>query len=183
MWLSWHIIMLCILFWGRISKKYHFKGLYYFPCINTQWRATARFDNTPVISPLQSKDLTTGLYHVYLVCNLLSYGELSIYVLLLWFGLSHRYNILDNTGWLIFIVLHFVKSFVWYIYFFSIQLLLRFFCLGPASRLPESHCHGWVRYIYTTKTTVLMLVWYRLVFTQYIYYRELFLFGARIASL
>ena len=32
--------------------------------------------------------------------------------ILLWFGLSHRYNIQYNTGWLFLIVLHFVKRFV-----------------------------------------------------------------------
>ena len=150
----------------------------YFPCINKQWRATAQFDDTSVISPLQIKHWTTGNYHVYSVTNLLSYGELSIYVLLLRFDLSHRYNIQDNAEWLFFIVLHLVKMFVWYLFVFTQYSYYReFFCLGPASRLHERDCHRWVRYTDTTKITVLMFVWYCLVFIQYSYYRDFFCSG------
>ena len=49
-----------------------------------------------------------------------------------------------------------------------------FFCLEPASHLCDPHRHGWVCYIDTSKITVLKFVWYRLVFTQYSYYREFF---------
>ena len=94
------------------------------------------------------------------------------------FCLLDQYNIQENTGWLFFMVLHFVKSVVWYIFVFNQYSYYRaFLCLGPASRLRERHCHGWVHYIDTTKITVFMLVWYRLVFTPYSYYRELFCSG------
>ena len=53
----------------------------------------------------------------------------------------------------VFIVLHFVKRFVWD-FLNSYSYYRDFFCLGPASRLCERHCHGWVRYIDTTKITV-----------------------------
>ena len=74
-----------------------------------------------------------------------------------------------------FIVLHFVKRFMWYIFVFTYySYYLEFFCLGTESCLLESHCHGWVRYIDTTKITVLRFVWDCLVFTQYSYYRDFF---------
>ena len=34
----------------------------YFPWINSQWRATAPFNDTPIISPLQSKHWKSGIY-------------------------------------------------------------------------------------------------------------------------
>ena len=105
----------------------------YLPCINTQQLETAPFDDTSVISPIQSKHWRTGHYHIYSFLNILIYGELSIYVLLLRFVLSHRYNMQDNTGWLFLIVLHSVKRFVWYIFLFTQYSYCRdFFCLGPA---------------------------------------------------
>ena len=78
-----------------------------------------------------------------------------------------------------FIVLRYVKMFVWYL-FESTQYsyYLDLFFLVTASRLRECHCHGWVRYIDTTMITVLMFVWYRLVFTPYSYYRNFFCLGA-----
>ena len=80
-----------------------------------------------------------------------------------------------------FIVLHFFKMFVWYIFVFTQYSYYRdFFCSGPASRLCGRHCHGWVRYIYTTKIMVLMLMWYRLFFTTYSYYRDLFFWGSAL---
>ena len=78
----------------------------------------------------------------------------------------------------VFIVLHLVKRFVWYIFVFTqYGYYSDFFCLGPASHLSERHCHRWVRYIDTTKITVLMFVWYYLVFTPYSYYCEFFCSG------
>ena len=52
-----------------------------------------------------------------------------------------------------------------------------FFCLEPALRLCDCHCHGWLHYIDTTKITVLMCVWYSSVFIQYNYYLDLFCSG------
>ena len=160
MLLSWHWIMFCTLFWCRIRKMLILEVYIYFPWINTHRRATAPLDNTPVMSTLQRKHWTTGLYHVYSVLNLSSYGELSIYVLLLLFGLSHRYNIQKNTVWLFFTALHFVKRLVWYIFVFTQYIYYRyFFCSWPLSRHHVRHRHGWVRYIDTTKITVLRFVW------------------------
>ena len=77
-----------------------------------------------------------------------------------------------------FIVLHFVKRFVWYIFvFIQYNYYHDLFFSGPASYLREHHRHRWVHYIDTTKTTVLRFVWDRLVFTQYSYYRDLFCLG------
>ena len=81
----------------------------------------------------------------------------------------------------VFIVLHFVKRFVWYLFVFTQYSYYRdFFCLGPASRLRECHRPGWVHYIDTTIMTVLMFLWYRLVFTQYGYYRDFFCSGTAL---
>ena len=44
------------------EKCIYLKVNIYFPCINTQRRATAPFDEIPVISPLQRKLWTTGIY-------------------------------------------------------------------------------------------------------------------------
>ena len=52
-----------------------------------------------------------------------------------------------------------------------------FFCLGPASHICDRHCRGWVRYIDTTKITVLRFVWDCSVFTQSIHYCDFFWFG------
>ena len=41
---------------------YILKVYIYFPCINTQQRATSPFNDTPVISPPHSKHLKTGIY-------------------------------------------------------------------------------------------------------------------------
>ena len=49
--------------------------------------------------------------------------------------------------------------------------------MRPASRLCECHCHGWVRYIDTTKIRFLRFVWDRLVFIKYSYYCDLFCSG------
>ena len=119
-----------------------------------------------------------GIYHIYSFKKILRYCELSIYVLLLKFGLLHRYNIQYNLWWLFLIFLDFDKSCVWYIFVFTqYGYHCDFFFWGPASCLRERHCHGWVRYIDTTKITVLRFVWYRLFFTQYSYYREFFCSG------
>ena len=52
-----------------------------------------------------------------------------------------------------------------------------FFCLGPASHLRDCHYHVWLRYIDTTKITVLRFVWDCSVFTQYSYYCDLYCLG------
>ena len=58
--------------------------------------------------------------------------------ILIWFGLLHRYNIQDNTGWLFVIVLHVVKRFVWYCSVFTQYSYYRdFFCSGPSLRLRD----------------------------------------------
>ena len=85
----------------------------------------------------------------------MSYGDLSIYVLILRFGLSHRYNIKENIGWLFCTVPHFFKRFLWYIFVFTQYSYYReLFCSGPELRLRNHHSHRWVRYIDTTKITV-----------------------------
>ena len=55
----------------------------------------------------------------------------------------------------VFLVLIFVKRFVWYCLFFTqYSYYCDFFCSGPAPRLHDCHSHRWVRYIDTTKITV-----------------------------
>ena len=44
--------------------------------------------------------------------------------------------------------------------FYSTQLLLWLFLLGLVSRFHDYHCHGWVGYNDTTKTMVLIFLWY-----------------------
>ena len=79
----------------------------------------------------------------------------SLILILLIFCLSHQKNIQDKTRWLFIIVLHLVKSFVWY------QSVLNqysyycyFFCLVPTLHLCHHHCHMWLRYFDTTKNMV-----------------------------
>ena len=67
MLLLWHWIIFYTLFWCRIRKIFILKVYIYIPCINTQRKSTAPFDDTPIISPLHSEHSTTGVYHVYLV--------------------------------------------------------------------------------------------------------------------
>ena len=87
-------------------------------------------------------------------------------------------KIKENTGWLFFTVLHFVKTFVWYRSVFTQYSYYRdFFCLGTALRLHDCHPHGWVHYIDTAIITVLRFVWYCSVFNQYSYYRDFFCSG------
>ena len=71
---------------------------------------------------------------------------------------------------------------MWYLFVFTpYSYNCDFFCSEPASRLRERHCHGWVRYIDTTKITVLRFVWYHLVFTQYSYYCDFFCLGTALS--
>ena len=52
----------------------------------------------------------------------------------------------------VFIVLYFVKRFVWdHSVFTQYSYYCDFFCSGPAPRLRDCHSHKWVRYIDTTK--------------------------------
>ena len=46
----------------NLENQYILKVYIYFPCINTQQRATASFDGTPIISPPHSKHLKMGIY-------------------------------------------------------------------------------------------------------------------------
>ena len=81
----------------------------------------------------------------------------------------------------IFTVLHFVKRFVWDLLVFTqYSYFCDFFCLGPKLRLRYFHCHGWVRYILTTKITVFRFVWDCSVFTQSIHYCDFFCLGIRL---
>ena len=136
MWLSWHRIMFYILFWFKICKNIHFKGLYLF----SLHQHTVKSNMTIRQHSCHITSIEQRFNNGYLSClfslNLLSYGELSIYVLLLRFGLSNQYIILDNTGWLFFIALHFVKRFVWYIFFISLHLLLILFLFGASTASP-----------------------------------------------
>ena len=113
----------------------------------------------------------------------MSYGELSIYVLLLRFGISHRYNIQENIGWLFFTVVHFVKRIVWY---FSVLSKLSYyrdlFCLEPASRLRESPSSRmsalyWYYKNYGFSVCVISFSFYSIQLLSW-----LLLFGASIAS-
>ena len=82
----------------------------------------------------------------------------SLIFILLLFCLSHRKHIQDKKRWFFIIVLHFVKSFVWYRSDFTQYNYYRdFFCLGPASRICHHHRHVWVRYFDTTKIMVLCM--------------------------
>ena len=88
-----------------------------------------------------------------------------------WFIASIKY--LGQYRVTFFIVLHFVKRFVWCLFVFTqYSYYFDLFCLGTASCICECHRHWWVCYIDTTIITVLRFVWDRLVFTQYSYYRE-----------
>ena len=60
MLLSWHWIMFCTLFWCRIWKMIILKAFIYLPCINTQWRAIAPFEENSFISSRDNQK--TGLY-------------------------------------------------------------------------------------------------------------------------
>ena len=54
----------------------------------------------------------------------------------------------------VFIVLHFVKEFLWNIFVFTQYIYYcDLFSSGPASRPYDCHCHVWVRYFNTTKIT------------------------------
>ena len=80
----------------------------------------------------------------------------------------------------VFTVWHFVKSFLWDCSVFTqYSYYCDLFCLGPASHICDCHFHMWVRYIDTTKITVLRFVWDCSVFTQYSYYCD-FVFGATL---
>ena len=65
----YHDIELCFVpyFGVEFWKMFILKVYIYLPCINTQRRVTVPFDDTTVISPLQSEHWTTGHYQVYLV--------------------------------------------------------------------------------------------------------------------
>ena len=62
---------------------------------------------------------------------------------LLRLGLSHKYNIHNNKGWLFVIVPHFFfDRFVWYCSVFTqYSYYCELVCLGPASGLREWHSH------------------------------------------
>ena len=76
----------------------------------------------------------------------------SLISILLLFCLSYWKNIQDKRRWLFFILLHFIKSLVWYQSdFIQYSYYRDFFCLGPASRLCDSHGLVWVCYFDTTK--------------------------------
>ena len=52
-------------------------------------------------------------------------------------------------------ILHIVDIFVWDRSIFTqYSYYCDFFCSGPASRLRDSHCHVWLRYIHTTNITI-----------------------------
>ena len=90
--------MFCTLFWCRIWKNVHFEGSYLFTLNQHTGKSniTIRRHSFHITSTEQT--LNNGDLSRLLGLNLLSYGELSIYVLLLQFGLSHQYNIQENTG-------------------------------------------------------------------------------------
>ena len=78
--------------------------------------------------------------------------------MLLLFCLTRWKNIRDLTRWLLIIVSHFVKSFVWYLMVFNqYSYYCGFFCLGPELRLCHRHFHMWVRCFETTKIVVLCM--------------------------
>ena len=71
----------------------------------------------------------------------------------IWFIASIKYS--GQNRLTVFIVLHFVKRFVWDCSAFTqYSSYCELFCLGPASRLRDRHRHGWVCYIDTKKITV-----------------------------
>ena len=88
-------------------------------------------------------------------CILVIYGHkgecISLISIILIFCLSCRNHIQDITRSLFIIVLHFVKSFMWY---WSVSnqysYYCYFFCLGPAYRICHHHRHVWVRCFETT---------------------------------
>ena len=68
-------------------------------------------------------------------CNILILG-------IILSGLSHRYTIQNNTGWLLVIVLHLVDRLVQYHSYFTQYSYYRdYFCLGTASHLCDCHSH------------------------------------------
>ena len=85
----------------------------------------------------------------------------SLIFILRLFCLSCRKN---NRGKKVtfFVVLHFVKSFVWHRWFFTqYSYYCDFLCSGIESRLRDHHHHVWVCYIDTPKITVwcMSLIW------------------------
>ena len=80
-----------------------------------------------------------------------------IFILLL-FCLSHQKHIQDKTRWLFIIILHFVKSFVWYLSVFNqYSYYCDLFCLGAAYCIYHRHHHVSVSYSDTTKIMVLCI--------------------------
>ena len=78
-------------------------------------------------------------------------------LILIWFGLSHQYNIQDNTGWLLVIVLQVVKRFVRYLSVFTQCSYSRdLFFSWSASRLRDRAIVG---YIPTPGQQVSAILW------------------------
>ena len=91
--------------------------------------------------------------------------------LLIRFGLSHCYDIQDNTVFLINRVVHIVDRFVWDSSVFTQYSYYRdLFCLGTASCLCDFHHHVWVRYIDTAK----IMVWCMSLILIYMTYFSVF---------
>ena len=88
-------------------------------------------------------------------------------------------NIQDKTRWLFFIVLHFVKRFLWYQSFLNQYIYYcDLFCLEPASRICHLHRHVWVRYFDTTKFIVCCMSSI-LIHMSYFYFYNILSYRAR----
>ena len=86
--------LFCCIVW----KNVHFEGLYLF--FLHQHTVTINSTIRKYFCHITSTEQTVngGDLSCLFGLNLLSYGNLSIYVLLMRFGLLHLYNIQENTG-------------------------------------------------------------------------------------
>ena len=76
--------------------------------------------------------------------------------ILLWFGLSHWYNIQEITGWPFVIVLQSVKRFVWdHSVLTQYSYYRDFYCSWPASRLHDRGIVGYIPQLYQQVSTIL----------------------------
>ena len=113
--------------------------------------------NLPFLRPINRKySLLLFDYNAYYASNMGKRCVFVIYIhkgkcnslifILLIFCLMHRKKSGHNKV-VVFMVLHFVKIFVWYQLIFTPYSYYRdFFCLGPESCLGNWHYHVWVRY-------------------------------------
>ena len=153
--LSWHWIMCCTPFWYRIREDIHFEGLYLFTLHQHTLKSNSIIQQYSCHITSTKQTLNDGALSLlfgfkpiklWWVINICLTTAVLFSALIKYSG---QYMVT------VFIVLHFVKSFLINIFVFNQNsYYCDFFCSGPASRLRERNCHGWVCYIDTRKMTV-----------------------------